>query len=178
MFFFRPSPSWLSPGRNTVSYQLNELCRILHHLLFGSIKKEHGPIHSPNICPCTMATSRKQKTRKQAKNTKTKQTNKKPKPNKKPASSQWTSSSMRISSSLCANIEPCVHRARHRNQKHHNCKAPGKGAKNNQCVAETRGPPQPGSRRSQRDAHKTLSATISEIWARSPAPPAHNDSAK
>ena len=30
---------------------MNELCRILHRLLFGSIKREHGPIHSPNICP-------------------------------------------------------------------------------------------------------------------------------
>ena len=75
LFFFRPSPSWLSPGRNTVSCQLNELCRNLHRLLFGSIKKEHGPIHSPKICPCTMATPRNQtKTREQAKSTKTKQT--------------------------------------------------------------------------------------------------------
>ena len=29
--------------------QLNELCSILHRLLFGSIKREHGPIHSPNV---------------------------------------------------------------------------------------------------------------------------------
>ena len=29
--------------------QLNELCSILHCLLFGSVKREHGPLHSPNI---------------------------------------------------------------------------------------------------------------------------------
>ena len=104
--FFRPSPSWLSPGRNTVSCQLNELCSNLHRPLFGSIKKEHGPIHSPNICPCTMAIPRKQrKTQEQAKNTKTKQTNQKPN-KQKPASSQRTSSSKRIGSSLCANTDP------------------------------------------------------------------------
>ena len=29
--------------------QLNELCSILHRLLFGSLKREHGPLRSPDI---------------------------------------------------------------------------------------------------------------------------------
>ena len=37
---------------------------------------------------------------------------------------------------------------------HHNCKALRKGAKQAQHVAETRSP-QPGSQRSQRNAHRT-----------------------
>ena len=124
VIFFRPSPSRLSPGRNTVFVplyelcrvqqhpslgslkrawtitqskkssrgcrqkqkqnsnpkqkpktqnkntkkqclcQLNELCSIMHRLLFGSIKREHGPIHSPNIVH--MATTRSKTHKKQA----------------------------------------------------------------------------------------------------------------
>ena len=38
-FFFRPSPSRLSPGRNTVFVSLNELCNVLYVPALGSQKR-------------------------------------------------------------------------------------------------------------------------------------------
>ena len=37
--FFRPSPSRLSPGRNTVFVPLNELCKVLSSPALGSQKR-------------------------------------------------------------------------------------------------------------------------------------------
>ena len=37
--FFRPSPSRLSPGRNTVFVPLYELCRVQQHPSLGSLKR-------------------------------------------------------------------------------------------------------------------------------------------
>ena len=104
MTFFRPSPSRLSPGRNTVFVSVERIVQHLASFPLWGIKREHGPIRSPN-CPCAMATTQ----------SKTKQTNrnhKKPKPNKnktkhqtkdrKTTSSQRTSQLYANCSNLCA----------------------------------------------------------------------------
>ena len=39
VLFFHPSPSRLSPGRNTVFVPLNELCRVQQHPALGSLKR-------------------------------------------------------------------------------------------------------------------------------------------
>ena len=49
-----------------------------------------------------------------------------------------------------------------RNQKNHNCKAPGKGAKRSSTRCGNPESPQPGSRRSQRDAHRAQQAPQSQ----------------
>ena len=47
--FFRPSPSRLSPGRNTVFVSVERIVQHLASSPLGSLKREHGPLHSPNI---------------------------------------------------------------------------------------------------------------------------------
>ena len=46
--FFRPSPSWLSPGRSTgFVFALANCAETYWASALGSIKREHGPLHSP-----------------------------------------------------------------------------------------------------------------------------------
>ena len=59
-------------------------------------------------------------------------------------------------------VGPCVDQTRHRKQKQHNRKAPGKGAKSKTTRCGNPGSPQPGSRRSQRDAHRAQQAPRSQ----------------
>ena len=47
--FFRPSPSRLSPGRNTVFVPLNELCKVLYIPALGSRKRAWTSMQSN--CP-------------------------------------------------------------------------------------------------------------------------------
>ena len=62
VFFFRPSPSRLSPGRNTVFVSVERIVQDLASFPLWGIKREHGPLRSPS-CPCAIATTRKQKTK-------------------------------------------------------------------------------------------------------------------
>ena len=46
-FFFRPSPSRLSPGRNTVFVPVERIVQGLASFPHWGIKREHGPVRSP-----------------------------------------------------------------------------------------------------------------------------------
>ena len=59
-FFFRPSPSRLSPGRNTVFVPVERIVQHLASFPLWGIKREHGPVRSPS-CPCAMATTREKR---------------------------------------------------------------------------------------------------------------------
>ena len=88
--------------------QLNELCSILHRLLFKNIKREHGPIHSPNIVhvqwrPHEEKHTKKTKTTKAQNPTKAKQTKAPNQNHEKATSSQWTKQLHANRSNLCAN---------------------------------------------------------------------------
>ena len=70
IFFFRPSPSRLLPGRNTVFVPVNKLCIAYQHPAWG-VKKERGPLRSPESHPgCNQkrAKPNKKQTRKQKQN--------------------------------------------------------------------------------------------------------------
>ena len=167
---FFPSVAF-SPGRNTGSCQYNELCRNMQSLLLGSIKREHGPIHSP-----VSVHGRWQQHKTKNKEHKTKQ----PK-TQKPPTNKTTSKQHRIvildKVALCKfkaacvlMVGPCVHQTRHRKQKHHNRKAPGKGAKSKTTRCGNPGSPQPGSRRSQRlsrrdAAYSSENQRVSKLFA-------------
>ena len=147
--------------------QLNELCSILHSLLFGSLKREHGPLQSPN-CPYAMATTRREKhktNKSQTKNTsptKAKQAkNTEPKPGKT-TSSQRTDQLYANCSNLCAKDWALQISKQHQNKKKHTSKAPGKGAKKTSTRCGNPGSTQPGSWRSQRDAHRAQQAPQSQ----------------
>ena len=47
-FFFRPSPSRLSPGRNTVFVPVERIVQSLASFPLWGIKREHGPVRSPS----------------------------------------------------------------------------------------------------------------------------------
>ena len=111
----------------------------------------------------------KQKTQnKQTKTTKAQtqqKQNKTKAPNKnqeKPTWSQWTNQLYGNCSSLCADGWALHASKQHRHQKNHNCKAPGKGVKRSSTRCGNPGSPQPGSRRSQRDAHRAQQAPQSQ----------------
>ena len=78
-FFFRPSPSRLSPGRNTVFVPLNELCNVLYVPSLGSQKRAWTSTQSNMSklwCPPGKQTSPKNNKTKQkttTKNTQNKQ---------------------------------------------------------------------------------------------------------
>ena len=114
-FFFRPSPSWLSPGRSTVRPCISELCRNMLSLLIGSIKREHGPLHSPVAAHrrCYKHKREKQTQPQDPKHHKQKQPQSKQNKNHKKASEKHRhigqNSSIQIQSSLCSEeIGPCV----------------------------------------------------------------------
>ena len=48
LFFFRPSPSRLSPGRNTVFVPVERIVQSLASFPHWGIKREHGPVRSPS----------------------------------------------------------------------------------------------------------------------------------
>ena len=162
-FFFRPSPSWLLPGRNKVSCPLNELCRSCIASSLGVSKKSMDPytvqisVHIRWRHCKGKKHENKQKTQKQNKQTKHQTQTK-----QKPASSQWTSSSMRISSSLCANGQAL--RALNQTPKLKTSQSQGarEGCKKTSTRCGNPGSPQPGSRRSQRDAHRAQQAPLSQ----------------
>ena len=84
--------------------QLNELCSILHRLLFGSVKREHGPLRSPDIVHVRWR-PHEEKNTKQPKTTKPT-----PKPNpEKKTSSQWTNQLYANSAAYVLTIKPCMH---------------------------------------------------------------------
>ena len=118
--FFRPSPSRLSPGRNTVFVPSERI--VQHHASFPlwGIKREHGPIRSPSS-PSAMRSpeNRQKRTQKQQKQH---QTTKQEKPHYR--SGQDSS----IPAAYVLKVGPLP------------LQGVGKGAKNTQHVAETRGP--------------------------------------
>ena len=97
------------------------------------------------------------------------------KPKQKPQTSdniaEWTNKLWSNYSSLCAEkIRPCVKQPQ---TQHITLQAPGEDAKNNTSRCGNPGSPQPGSRRSQREAHELqntieLRTTASEIAAPKP----------
>ena len=96
-FFFRPSPSRLSPGRNTVFVSVE---RIVQHLatppLWESQKRAWTPTQS-RYCPCAMATTRREKHK-----PKQKQQNQPQNQNQeKTTSSQWTNQLYANSAAYC-----------------------------------------------------------------------------
>ena len=75
-FFFRPSPSRLLPGRNTVFVPVERIVQCLASFPLWGIKREHGPIRSPGS-PSAMQSPKTNKTNKNLK-----ETTNKPKPSK------------------------------------------------------------------------------------------------
>ena len=107
--FFRPSPSRLSPGRNTVFVPVERIVQRLASFPLWGIKREHGPIHSPGS-PSAMQlpkTKNKQEPKRDHKQTQTKQT--KPKQtNKNKHEKPHYRSSMRIPATYVLMIKPCL----------------------------------------------------------------------
>ena len=127
--FFRPSPSRLSPGRNTVFVSVERIVQHLASFPLWGIKREHGPIRSPN-CPCAMATTRnkaKQPNRKHQKpKPKQNQTKHQTKKTEKPHHRSGQVSSMRIAATYVLTIEPCMYRSNTEDRKITNARRPGR----------------------------------------------------
>ena len=98
-FFFRPSPSRLSPGRNTVFVPLNELCKVLYIPALGSRKRAWTSTQSQVVQTGVTNEEKDQQTEQQKTNKKTqKKTTKTAKTKKHPV--RWTCSVK--DGSLCA----------------------------------------------------------------------------
>ena len=156
LFAFGPPPSFFSVRRLLGSRQvvtqclcqLNELCSILHRLLFGSIKREHGPIHSPDIVHVRWRPHETKHTKQANKNHKSTKPNKsktkqkhQTKTRKNPHRRNGQVSSMRIAAAYVLTVEPCMHRNNTETRKNTIARRPGRVQKGHQRVAETRGPP-------------------------------------
>ena len=95
-------------------YQLNELRSILHRLLFRSIKREHRPIHSPNLVhvrwrPHEEKHTKQTKTTQKHKPNKSKTKQKhQTKTRKNPHRRNGQISSMRIAATYVLTIESCM----------------------------------------------------------------------
>ena len=171
--FSRPSPSRLSPGRNTVFVSVERIVQHLHRLLFGSVKREYGPIHSLDIVYVRWRPHEEKQTN-QTKTTKAQtqqKQNKTKTPNqnrKNPHRRNGQVSSDANCSNVCASDSALHVLKQHRNQKKHNCKAPGKGAKRSSTRCGNPGSPQPGSRRSERDVHSAQQVPQSQDCCHAP----------
>ena len=99
--------------------------------------------------------------RKTEKTTKPTKPNPKPKPAKKNTKSQWTKSSMRIQQLMCWWLRLACIEATTRTAKTQS-KAPERGAEKSSPRCGNPGSPQPGSRRSQRDAYRAQLAPQSQ----------------
>ena len=115
--------------------QLNELCSMLHRLLFGSLKREHRPLRSPNIVHVRWRPHEEKNTKQ------TKTTKPTPKPNpEKTTSSQWTEQLYANSAAYVLTIKPCMHRSNTETKKKQS-KAPEKGAEKDHTTLRKPGVP-------------------------------------
>ena len=156
-FFFRPSPSRLSPGRNTVFVPLNELCIVQQHPSLGSLKRAQTITQSKKSSLGCKQRTKGQNNRPKTDKTSKKQTHntKKNKPtNKKHKTPRNIGRALSKEGSLCADeLKKDLQKAITQPTSHHSKIAlkVQKQTTDQQC--RNPGSPQPGSRRSHCEAH-------------------------
>ena len=140
-FFFRPTPSWLSPGRSTSLYLPKMNCEKRATPLLEMAAKESkcGPLHSPSICLNAVSHKQKRTKHKQTHNPNKKHQKQKPTQQNTPKNQgirQWGALT-ELNSILCAIIRA----GHHQRQEKSNTRWPSEGAEATIHVAETQDPP-------------------------------------
>ena len=156
-FFFRPSPSRLSPGRNTVFVPVNELCIAYVSMPHWGVKKERGPLRSPESNPgCKRKMGKPNKKQNKRTKTKTKPNKTNPKSTTRKGTRNTPFDGRALSkkaASVPMNSRKILQKAKQPTRHHR--KITVKVQKHNtdqQC--RNPGSPQPGSRRSHCEAQR------------------------
>ena len=106
--FFRPSPSRLSPGRNTVFVPVERIVQSLASFPYRGIKREYGPVRSPSSPNAMRSPENKNQRKTNREHNKLKQNKPQKTKQEKPHYRNGQDSSMRIPATYVLTIEPCI----------------------------------------------------------------------